>query len=124
MLTPVNLNDKLNKFSEHWSPKIIARLNDYHLKVVKIKGDFTWHNHKDTDEVFLVLKGEMRIDFRDGSVDLKEGELLVVPKRKEHKPFAENECSVLLVEPAGTHNTGDETNNLTAEDNIWIQLTE
>jgi len=116
----VNFNEKLAKFSEHCSPKIIAQMNDYHFKLVKLKGDFVWHSHTDTDEVFIIIDGEMAIEFRDGKVDLKSREMFVVPKGVEHKPFAEKECKILLVEPAGTINTGDADSALTAEDNIWI----
>jgi mannose-6-phosphate isomerase-like protein (cupin superfamily) len=116
----VNLAEKLAKFSEHWSPKVIAQLNDYHVKLVKVQGDFVWHSHADTDELFLVLDGEMRIDFRDRNVVLGAGELCVVPKGIEHKPFAEEECRVLLLEPAGTVNTGDSGGDLTVQDVPWI----
>lgn len=117
---PVNLNEKLSKFSEHWTPKIVAQMNDYHFKLAKFQGEFVWHSHAETDEVFLVLDGEMIIEFRDGNVALKTGEMFVVPKGVEHKPFAESECAVMLVEPAGTRNTGDAPGELTAEDNVWI----
>src|SRR3989338_1530060 len=103
----INFQKKFAKFSKQWSPKIIAQMNDYQFKLVKIKGDFTWHDHKETDEVFIVIEGEMRIDFRDGNIALRAGELTVVPKGVEHKPFAEKECKILLVEPVGTVNTGD-----------------
>ena len=116
----INFKQKLDRFSEHWSPKIIAQMNDYHFKLVKIQGDFVWHSHADTDEAFIILDGEMSIDFRTGKVDLKAGELIVVPKGVEHKPFAEKECKVMLVEPAGTINTGDTGGDMTAEDNTWI----
>ena len=116
----INLQQKLARFSDLWSPKIIAQMNDYHFKLVKFKGDFVWHSHEDTDEVFMVLDGEMSIDFRDGKVELKSGEMFVVPKRTEHKPFAERECKIMLVEPAGTVNTGNAGSEMTAEDNIWI----
>jgi len=116
----INLEAKLGKFSEHWSPKIIAQMNDYHFKLVKFQGDFVWHSHADTDETFIVLHGEMQIDFHDGNVTLKAGEMIVVPKGAEHKPCAERECQVLLVEPAGTINTGDTGGEKTAADNIWI----
>ena len=116
----INLQQKLTKFSDQWSPQIIAQMNDYHIKLVKLKGDFVWHSHEDTDEVFMVLDGEMSIDFRDGKVDLKIGEMFVVPKRREHKPSAARECKVMLVEPAGTVNTGDAGGEMTSEDNIWI----
>jgi mannose-6-phosphate isomerase-like protein (cupin superfamily) len=116
----INFEDKLNKFSEHWSPKIIARMNDYHFKLVKFEGEFVWHRHADTDEVFIALDGEMRIEFRDGTVKLKTGEMFVVPKGAEHKPCAERECRILLIEPAGTVNTGDAGGSLTADDEVWI----
>ncbi len=119
-LKPINLREKLTKFSDHWSPKVIAQMNDYHIKLVKFQGDFVWHNHDDTDEVFIVLDGEMSIEFRDGKVKLKQGELFVVPKGVEHKPYAEKECEIMLVEPAGTINTGDTSGDLTAGGNIWI----
>lgn len=116
----LNLNEKLDKFSEHWSPKIIAGMNDYHFKLAKFQGEFVWHSHAETDEVFIVLDGNMVIEFRDGRVDLKAGEMFVVPKGVEHKPVAESECKIMLVEPAGTINTGDAVDALTAEDNVWI----
>lgn len=118
--SPINLEEKLDKFSEHWSPKIIAQMNDYHFKLGKFQGHFVWHSHPDTDEVFIVLDGAMRIDFHDGSVDLKEGEMFVVQKGVEHKPFAEKECKIMLVEPAGTINTGDAGGDFAAKDNVWI----
>jgi mannose-6-phosphate isomerase-like protein (cupin superfamily) len=116
----INLKEKLTKFSEHWSPRIIAQMNDYHFKLVKFKGDFVWHSHDDTDETFIVLEGKMSIDFRDGKIDLKTGEMFVVPKGVEHKPFAKEECKIMLVEPAGTLNTGNADTDLKAEDGIWI----
>jgi len=116
----VNLQSKFAKLSEHWSPRIIAQMNDYHFKLVKIQGDFVWHSHADTDEVFIVLEGRMDIHFRDGTVTLNAGEMLVVPKGVEHKPFAEKECKVMLVEPAGTINTGEAGGERTAADGVWI----
>lgn len=116
----LNLNEKLAQFSEHWSPKIIAQMNDYHFKLAKFQGEFVWHSHADTDEVFIVLDGDMTIEFRDGRVALKAGEMFVVPKGVEHKPVAGSECKVMLVEPSGTINTGDAGSHLTAEDNVWI----
>jgi mannose-6-phosphate isomerase-like protein (cupin superfamily) len=104
---PTNLKQKLSLFTEHWSPKIIAQLNDYHFKVVKVQGEFVWHDHPETDEVFLVIEGTLVIHFRDGDVTLNAGEMYVVPKGVEHKPSAVNECQVLLIEPAGTVNTGN-----------------
>jgi mannose-6-phosphate isomerase-like protein (cupin superfamily) len=117
---PINLSEKLAKFSEHWSPKIIAQMNDYHFKIAKIEGEFIWHEHPDTDEVFIVLKGHLEIELRDGNVVLEEGELFVVPKGVEHKPVAMQECHILLIEPAGTLNTGDVVNERTAASDVWI----
>ena len=116
----INLRQKFAKFSEHWSPKIVAQMNDYHVKLVKLQGEFVWHDHEDTDEVFIIIDGSMQIDFRGGSVDLKAGEMFVVPKGVKHKPKAEKECRVMLVEPTGTVNTGDAGGALTAEDDVWI----
>jgi len=116
----INFDEKFARFSEHFSPKIIAQMNDYHFKLSKFQGCFIWHTHTDTDEVFIVLDGEMRLDFRDGKVDLKAGEMFVVPKGVEHKPFAEKECRIMLVEPVGTVNTGDAGGDLTAKDDVWI----
>lgn len=116
----INFLDKLTLFSEHWSPKIVAQMNDYHFKLAKVQGEFVWHAHPETDEVFIVVRGQLEIQFRDGSVTLQEGEMFVVPKGVEHKPVAESECHILLVEPAGTVNTGDVVNQKTASNNIWI----
>ncbi|MCP4370199.1 MAG: cupin domain-containing protein [Deltaproteobacteria bacterium] len=118
--TPINLQEKFAEFSDHWSPKIIAQMNDYHFKLVKFICEFVWHNHDDTDEVFIVLDGEMSIQFRDGRVALKSGEMFVVPKGAEHKPSADKECKIMLVEPVGTINTGDSGGELTAKENVWI----
>lgn len=117
---PINFQDKLSKFSEQWSPKIIAQMNDYHFKIAKIEGEFIWHDHPETDEVFIVLKGQLEIQLHDRSVVLKEGEMFVVPKGVEHKPVAEKECHILLIEPAGTVNTGDLVNERTAANDVWI----
>ena len=117
---PINLQNKLTKFSEHWSPKIIAQMNDYHFKLAKVQGEFVWHDHPETDEVFLVVKGKLDIHFRDGVVSLNEGEMYVVPKGVEHKPVAESECHILLIEPAGTVNTGDVVSEKTAPNGVWI----
>jgi len=117
----INFNDKLSLFSEHWSPKVIAEMNDYQFKIVKIKGDFVFHNHQETDETFIVLEGSLRIDFDDGSVAVEAGEMYVVPKGVEHKPYAEEEVKMLLIEPRGVLNTGDsDTSELTAQNDIWI----
>ena len=116
----INLKEKLLKFSDHWSPKVIAEMNDYQFKLVKIKGDFVWHDHKDTDEVFIVLEGEMNIEFRDKTVKLSKGEMFVVPKGIEHKPYSEDECEIMIVEPRDVINTGDTKGELTADNDIWI----
>ena len=103
----VNLAEKLSLFSEHWRPKVVGRFDDYEIKVVKIEGDFVWHSHADEDEVFFVLGGGFRMDFRDRSVDVSAGEMITVPRGVEHKPFAETECQVMIIERAGVVNTGD-----------------
>jgi mannose-6-phosphate isomerase-like protein (cupin superfamily) len=115
----VNLEDKFGKFTEHWSPKILARLNDYHIKAVKLQGEFVWHKHDETDELFLVTKGSPVIRFREREVILGPGELLVVPKGVEHQPAAKEACELLLIEPAGTANTGDAGGDRTVEPE-WI----
>ncbi|EEE36603.1 cupin 2 protein [Rhodobacteraceae bacterium KLH11] len=105
---PANLSEKLSTFSEYWSPKIVSHYNDNDVMVVKVKGAFQWHQHDDTDDFFLVLKGTLRIEMRDGDVTLQPGELFVVPKGVEHRPVAEEEVHLLLIEPKGLPNTGDE----------------
>ena len=116
----LNFKEKLSLFDEQWTPKVIAEMNDYKFKIVKIKGDFVWHDHEDTDETFIVLEGKLRIDFRDGQVELSDGEMFVVPKGIEHKPYAEEEVKMLLIEPRGVKNTGDKGGELTAENDVWI----
>ncbi len=116
----INFENKLSLFAEHWSPKVIAEMNDYQFKLVKIQGEFVWHDHKDTDEVFLVLSGEMEIEFRDGKVSVAEGEMFVVKQGVEHKPYAREECRILIVEPRGVVNTGESESALQAENDKWI----
>ncbi|HKI86695.1 MAG TPA: cupin domain-containing protein [Thermoanaerobaculia bacterium] len=116
----INFAEKLALFSEHWQPKVIAEMNDYQLKLAKLEGDFVWHRHEETDEVFLVLEGKLRIDFRGGAVTIGPGEMFVVPEGVEHKPFAASEVSVLLIEPRGVVNTGDAGGELTAANDVWI----
>lgn len=116
----VNFTEKLSEFSDHWSPKVIAEINDYQFKLVKIEGEFIWHNHADTDEAFIVLEGSMFIELVGETVELKEGEMYVVPKGVEHKPYALEECKVMLVEPRGVANTGNITNDLTSSNDVWI----
>ena len=116
----INFKEKFSKFTDHWSPKVIAEMNDYQFKIVKIKGSFTWHEHKDTDEVFFVIEGSMGIEFKDRTVELNNGEMIVVQKAEEHKPFATEECKVLIVEPREVINTGGAGGSLTAENDVWI----
>jgi len=116
----INFQQKFGLFTEQWSPKVIAEMNDYQFKIVKPQGDFIWHDHKDTDETFIVIEGNLRIDFRDGAVHLGPGEMFVVPKGVEHKPYAENEVKVLLIEPRGVLNTGHEGGERTAQNDVWI----
>ena len=116
----INLKEKLSKFSDHWSPKIIAEMNDYQFKLVKIKGDFVWHNHADTDETFIIVEGKMKIEFENETVELNEGELYVCRKGVEHKPCAETECKIMLIEPRGVVNTGNTEGELTASNDVWV----
>jgi mannose-6-phosphate isomerase-like protein (cupin superfamily) len=115
----INFEEKLAQITELWSPRIIAQMNNYHFKLGKIEGDFIWHRHPETDEVFIVLKGSLRIDLRDGAIELEEGEMCVIPRGVEHKPYAERECQIMLVEPTGTLNTGDAGGERTMEEE-WI----
>ena len=112
--TPVDLAQKLSLFTEHWSPKVVARLNDYEIKLAKLEGEFVWHSHDETDELFLVLSGELTIQLRDGDVTLGPGQLFVVPRGAEHCPIAAGEVHAMLIEPAGVVNTGDAGGELTA----------
>jgi mannose-6-phosphate isomerase-like protein (cupin superfamily) len=116
----INLHEKLERIPLIYTPRVVAELNDYQVKLAKIHGEFVWHQHEDTDELFLVLKGEMEILFRDGSVRLREGELYVVPRGMEHCPRSDEECHILLLEPRGVRNTGDAGGALTAENDVWV----
>ena len=116
----INFEEKLDKFTDHWSPKIIAEMNDYQFKLVKIRGEFVWHKHDETDEVFIVLDGEMSIAFRDGTVHLNQGEMVVVPRGEEHRPVAKNECMLMVIDPTGTVNTGDAGGDMTRDSLEWI----
>jgi mannose-6-phosphate isomerase-like protein (cupin superfamily) len=116
----INLERKFGLFNEQWQPKVIAEMNDYQFKIVRLQGDFVWHSHADTDEAFLILDGTLRIDFRDDAVILRAGEMYVVPRGVEHKPFAEKEVKLLLIEPRGVKNTGEEAGNRTAPNDVWI----
>jgi mannose-6-phosphate isomerase-like protein (cupin superfamily) len=110
----IDIADKLSSFSEQWSPKVIARLNDYEIKVVKVEGEFVWHTHEDTDELFLVIAGELTIQLRDGDAAVGPGQIFVVPRGVEHCPIAEGEVHAVLIEPAGVVNTGNAGGALTA----------
>ena len=108
-------------FDDYWSPKVVAEMNDYQFKVAKLSGEFVWHSHKHTDETFIVLRGALTIEFRDGQVALSEGEMFVVPKGVEHKPVAEKPVDVMLIEPRGVVNTGDAADcDKTADNDVWI----
>jgi mannose-6-phosphate isomerase-like protein (cupin superfamily) len=120
MNNPINFLEKFSKFEDHWSPKVIAEMNDYQFKLVKIRGEFVTHNHEDTDEVFIVIEGSMKIHYEDRVIELKSGEMVVVKKGEKHRPYAEEECKIMLVEPIGTVNTGDVGGELTALNNEWI----
>jgi mannose-6-phosphate isomerase-like protein (cupin superfamily) len=112
---PIKLDEKLGLFGEYWQPKIIAQINDYDVRLVKVKGEFVWHKHDETDDFFLVLKGHLTIQLRDRDIELAEGDVYVVPRGVEHCPRAEEEASVLLIEPSGTVNTGGTGGPLTAK---------
>jgi mannose-6-phosphate isomerase-like protein (cupin superfamily) len=116
----INLQHKLGLIGEPWQPRVIAEMNDYQFKLVRLQGDFVWHAHPDTDETFLVLEGVLRIDFRDGSVRIGPGEMYVVARGVEHKPYAEDEVKLLLIEPRGVRNTGDQGGERTAPNDVWI----
>jgi len=116
----INLAEKFARFSEHWSPRVVAEMNDYQFKLVKLQGEFVWHEHKDTDEVFLVIKGEMQVGFRDRDVTIRAGELFVVPRGVEHVTRAPDECHAMIIEPRGVVNTGDAESTLTASNDHWI----
>jgi len=119
-MNPINLAEKFSFIHERWTPKNVARLNDYHVKIVKLQGEFVWHSHPDTDELFWVHRGALTIRLRDGAVRLGPGEMYVVPRGVEHCPVAEEECEVVLIEPAGTPNTGDAGGERTKPTNEWI----
>jgi mannose-6-phosphate isomerase-like protein (cupin superfamily) len=118
--TAISLRSKFALFAEQWSPKVVAEMNDYQFKIVKLQGDFVWHDHQDTDETFIVIEGTLRIDFRDGHVQLGAGDMFVVPKGVEHKPSAQEEVKLLLIEPRGVVNTGAAGGARTAPNDVWI----
>ena len=116
----INFRDKLGRITEHWSPRVVAEMNDYQFKVVRIAGDFIWHSHPETDETLMVVEGALRVDFRDGHVLVKAGEMIVVPRGVEHKTSAETEAKLMLIEPRGVLNTGHEGGERTAVNDVWI----
>jgi mannose-6-phosphate isomerase-like protein (cupin superfamily) len=116
----INFDAKLALIHDRWVPRVIAEMNDYQFKIVKIEGDFIWHDHADTDETFIVLDGELRIHFHDGAVTLRAGEMFVVPRGVQHKPCAIGEVRMLLVEPRGVVNTGSEDSERKAQNDVWI----
>jgi mannose-6-phosphate isomerase-like protein (cupin superfamily) len=120
LLDKINLKEKFSKFNKHWSPRVIAEMNDYQFKIAKIKGEFIWHHHTDTDETFLVIEGEMLMKLRDRIVKLSKGEMFVVRKGVDHKPCAEKECKILVIEPRGVINTGNAGGKLTMTEDVWI----
>jgi mannose-6-phosphate isomerase-like protein (cupin superfamily) len=118
--TAINFGEKFKLLNDRWQPKVVAEMNDYQFKIVKLQGDFIWHDHKDTDETFIVIEGALRIDFRDGAVHIAAGEMFVVSKGIEHKPYAEQEVKLLLIEPRGVVNTGHEGGERSAENDVWV----
>lgn len=116
----INFQDKFSMFDDQWQPKVLAEMNDYQFKIARLEGDFIWHDHPDTDETFIVIEGELRIDFRDGAVTVAAGEMFVVPRGVEHKPYAEREVKLMLIEPRGVVNTGAEGGDRTAAGDVWI----
>ena len=119
-MNKVNLEEKFSLFREYWKPKIVGELNGQQIKLVKFAGAFVWHQHENEDELFLVVKGQFSMEFREHKVSLKEGEFLIVPRGVEHRPFAQEEVQIMLFEPAGTLNTGTTRGELTAEELLWI----
>lgn len=117
---PITYHEKLNQFQDQWSPKVIAEVNEDQFKLVKNQGEFVWHEQPDTDEAFIVLKGRLNIELPEASVELCAGELFVVPRGVRHKPSADHECHVLLIEPRGVVNTGDVRGNMTAPNDVWL----
>ena len=123
-MKPIDLDEKLSRFNDHWSPRIIATVNGQEVKLVKFSGSFDWHSHADADEMFVVLKGSFTMEFRDHSVELSVGQMIVVPRGVEHRPVAEAECSVMLVEPAGLLNTGDGEESDRTTSGTWLESDE
>ncbi|MGE0568351.1 MAG: cupin domain-containing protein [Bacteroidia bacterium] len=112
-LEKINISDKLSLFNDYWNPRIVGQLNGQHVKLAKFKGEFVWHHHENEDEMFLVIKGKFKMELRDKTIEINEGEFVIIPRGTEHKPVASEEVSVLLFEPASTLNTGNVENDLT-----------
>jgi mannose-6-phosphate isomerase-like protein (cupin superfamily) len=121
MLNKVNLRERFSRIPDHWNPRIVGELNGQHVKLARLHGEFTWHSHRTEDELFLVLEGILRMEFRDRTLDVEPGEFLIVPRGVEHRPVAEGEVKVLLFEPAGTLNTGDADDPRTIADPEWLR---
>lgn len=120
MVSKINLKEKLGRFSDHWNPRIVADLNDSHVKLVKLQGEFVWHRHDDEDELFLILHGRLRMELRDGNLTLDPGELVVIPRGVEHRPVAAEEVHLLLVEPKAIRHTGDVVDSRTVTE--WQRI--
>ena len=118
--SPINFNEKFSKFDEQWQPKVIAEMNDYQFKIARVEGEFVWHIHPETDETFIIIEGSLDLELRDGVVTINAGEMFVIPKGVEHRPIANSECKIMMIEPKGSVNTGDEESSLTAENDIWV----
>ncbi|MFL3052485.1 MAG: cupin domain-containing protein [Candidatus Neomarinimicrobiota bacterium] len=116
----INLNQKFKKVYEYWQPKVIAEMNEYQFKLAKVKDEFIWHKHEETDETFFIIKGQLTIELKNEKLFLNKGEMVVIPKGVEHRPFADKECEIMLIEPKETVNTGNISNEMTAKNNQWI----
>tara|TARA_Y100000996_G_C22269529_1_gene539410 strand:- start:123 stop:500 length:378 start_codon:yes stop_codon:yes gene_type:complete len=116
----INLNQKFKKVYEYWQPKVIAEMNEYQFKLAKVKDEFIWHKHEETDETFFIIKGQLTIELKNEKLFLNKGEMVVIPKGVEHRPFADEECEIMLIEPKETVNTGNISNEMTAKNNQWI----
>ena len=116
----INLKEKLDLFNDYWNPRIVGELNNQHVKLVKFKGEFVWHKHIEEDEMFFVVDGSFIMEFRDKTIEIKKNEFIIVPKGVEHRPFADKECEIMLIEPKETVNTGNISNEMTAKNNQWI----
>ncbi|WP_017733880.1 cupin domain-containing protein [Nafulsella turpanensis] len=116
----VNISEKFGRFSDHWHPRIVGELNGQQVKLAKLKGEFIWHSHEQEDEMFLIIKGTLKMELRDKVVEIKEGEFIVIPRGVEHRPIAEEEVQVMLFEPASTLHTGNVTSELTRNKQEWL----